>query len=93
MDTNTKDLQRVCYSTSGSEEKDLVYLDDALFEGPMSAEACEQEYLSQKERERKRLEEMPKGAKKANKHFRLWEEDATLSGNTQGTVPVCRWRS
>ena len=73
MDTNTKDLQRVCFSTSGSEE-DLPYLDDALFEEPMSAEACEQEYKTLKERERKKLEEVPKGAKKANKHYRPWEE-------------------
>ena len=50
MDTNTKDLTRVCYSTSGSEE-DLVYLDDALFEEPMSAEECEQEYLVLKDNE------------------------------------------
>lgn len=39
MDTNTKDLQRVVFSTSGSEE-DLVYLDDAIFTEPMSAEEC-----------------------------------------------------
>ena len=73
MDTNTKDLQRVCFSTSGSEE-DLPYLDDALFEEPLSVEECEQEYKTLKERERKKLEEVPKGAKKANKHYRPWEE-------------------
>ena len=74
MDTNTKDLQRVCYSTSGAEE-DLVYLDDAIFEEPMSKEECEKEYEMLKERERKKLEEVPKGAKKANKHYRPWEDD------------------
>ena len=35
MDTSTKDLQRIVYSTSGSPE-DLVYLDDELFTEPMT---------------------------------------------------------
>ena len=74
MDTNTKDLQRVSFSTSGSEE-DLPYLDDALFEEPMSVEECEQEYVRLKEREKKRQEQVPKGAKKANKHYRPWENE------------------
>ena len=86
MDTNTKDLTRVCFSTSGSEE-DLPYLDDALFEEPLSPEECEKEYQVAKERERKNLEEVPKGAKKANKHYRPWEEEGGLAevGRTQGT--------
>ena len=74
MDTNTKDLQRVCYSTSGAEE-DLVYLDDEIFTEPMSKDECEREYEMLKERERKKLEEVPKGAKKANKHYRPWEDE------------------
>ena len=73
MDTNTKDLQRVVYSTSGSLE-DLPYLDDALFEEPMTAEECEAEYLRLKEREKKRQEQLPAGAKKANKHYKPWAE-------------------
>ena len=77
MDTNTKDLQRVCYSTSGSED-DLVYLDDAIFEEPLPPEECEQEYQTLKERETRGQEEVPAGAKKANKHYRPWEESATV---------------
>ena len=73
MDTNTKDLQRVVYSTSGSPE-DLPYLDDALFEESMTAEECEAEYLRLKEREKKRQEQLPAGAKKANKHYKPWAE-------------------
>ena len=73
MDTNAKNLNRVVFSTSGSEE-DLPYLDDALFDEPMTAEECEQEYLRLKEREKKGQEQVPKGAKKANKHYRPWEE-------------------
>jgi hypothetical protein len=85
MDTNTKDLTRVCFSTSGSEE-DLPYLDDALFEEPLSPEECEKEYQVAKERERKNLEEVPKGAKKANKHYRPWEEEGVQAaeGSTHG---------
>ena len=88
MDTNTKDLQRVCYSTSGSEE-DLVYLDDAVFEEPMNAEECEEEYKYLKEREKKNLEDVPKGAKKANKHYRPWEEKGSgvEQGDTQMSQP------
>ena len=84
MDTNTKDLQRVCYSTSGSEE-DLVYLDDAVFEEPMSKEECEEEYRYLKEREKKNLEDVPKGARKANKHYRPWEDE----GDTQMSQAQC----
>ena len=73
MDTNAKNLNRVVFSTSGSEE-DLPYLDDALFDEPMTAEECDQEYLRLKEREKKGQEHVPKGAKKANKHYRPWEE-------------------
>ena len=95
MDTGAHDLQRVVYSTSGSEE-DLIYLDDVLFEEPMTPEECEKEYQVLKERERKKLEEVPKGAKKANKHYRPWEDTkgsgTSVSkggradeGHTQGT--------
>ena len=83
MDTGAHDLQRVVYSTSGSEE-DLIYLDDALFEEPMSAEECEKEYLLLKEREKKKQEQVPPGAKKSNKHYRPWEE-IDEGGDTQGS--------
>ena len=74
QDTNTKDLQRVVYSTSGSVE-DLIFLDNELLDEPMSAEECEAEYARLKERERRGEEDVPAGAKKANKHYRPWEED------------------
>ena len=79
MDTNTKDLQRVCFSTSGSAE-DLVYLDDAIFEEPMSAEECEKEYAALKVRVMRKQEEVPAGAKKANKHYRPWEKEKVDGG-------------
>jgi len=74
MDTSTKDLQRVVYSTSGSPE-DLVYLDDELFTEPMTTEECEQEYKNLKVRVMRRKENVPEGAKKKDKHYRPWEDD------------------
>ena len=73
MDNNARDLQRVVFGTSGSSE-DLIYLDDELFDEPMTAEECEAEFARLKERERKGEEQLPPGAKKANKHYRPWEE-------------------
>ena len=77
MDTNTHDLQRVVYSTSG-EDEDLVYLDDEIFTEPMSKEECEAEWKMLKEREKKGQEEVPAGAKKANKHYKPWEDAAAI---------------
>ena len=74
MDNNARDLQRVVFGTSGSAE-DLIYLDNSLFDEPMTAEECEAEYVRLKERECKGEEQLPPGAKKANKHYRPWEED------------------
>ena len=72
MDTGAKDLQRVVFSTSGSED-DLVYLDDALFTEPMTPEECEREYNRLKVRVMRKEEQVPAGAKKGNKHYRPWE--------------------
>ena len=83
MDTNTKDLQRVVYSTSGSAE-DLIFLDDELFDEPMTAEECEAEYARLKERERNGEELLPPGAKKSNKHYKPWED------STDGLADVRR---
>ena len=87
MDTNAKDLQRVCYSTSGSED-DLPYLDDALFTEPMTPEQCEQEYINLKERECNGLELLPQGAKLSNKHYRPWEETENGELMINNVAPV-----
>ena len=91
MDTSAHDLQRVVYSTSGSAE-DLIFLDDCIFEEPMTPEECEKEYELLKEREMRGLEEVPAGAKKANKHYRPWEESATVlqcySSDSSNTLNV-----
>ncbi len=85
-DTNARGLARVMF-TGPATEDNLFYLDDALFEEPMTVEESEKEYQVAKERERKNLEEVPKGAKKANKHYRPWEEEGRTvkDGRTQGT--------
>ena len=87
MDNNARDLQRVVFGTSGSAE-DLIYLDNELFLEPMSAEECEAEYVRLKERERNGEEQLPPGAKKANKHYRPWEEDSGAHRCDRGQGPV-----
>ena len=71
MDTNAHDLQRVVYSTSGSSD-DLLYLDDTLFDEPMSEQECEAEYVRLKDRERNGEEQVPPFAKKSRKHYKPW---------------------
>ena len=101
MDTNTRDLQRVAYGSSGCSE-DLLYLDDELFTEPMTAEECEAEYARLKERERRGEEQVPPGAKKARKHYKPWEDDRGNEGavargreitqaadTSRTTVPPC----
>ena len=98
MDTNVHDLQRVVYSTSG-DENDLLFLNDELFDEPMTVEECEAEYARLKDRERKGEEQVPAGAKKARKHYKPWEDDlATDDGREnsresrdegQGPVTSC----
>ena len=83
-DTNARGLARVMF-TGPATEDNLFYLDDAIFEEPLTVEESEKEYQVLKERERKRLEEVPAGAKKANKHYRPWEEDGRAAeGSTHG---------
>ncbi len=90
MDTSAHDLQRVSFSTSGSEE-DLPYLDDAIFEEPMTEEESAAEYEALKEREARGEEEIPEGAKRANKHYRPWEDnDADGVALRQTQVPKDR---
>ncbi len=83
MDTNAKDLQRVVFSTSGSDE-DLPYLDDCLFDEPMSAEDCIKEYNRLKVRVLHKEDKLPAGAKKSNKHYRPWESLSPESGDDRG---------
>ena len=91
-DTNSRGLARVFY-TGPATSDNLFYLDEALFEETMTVEESEKEYELLKERETQGLEEVPKGAKKANKHYRPWEEvgDTLGTGNsvTLGTGTQC----
>ena len=103
-DTNARGLARVLY-TGPATSDNLFYLDEALFEEVMTVEESEKEYEVLKEREAQGEEEVPESAKKANKHYRPWEEEGvaemqccsskteatpdTHCGDTQGTVPLC----
>ena len=73
MDTSTHDEQRILY-TGPATPDNLFYLDDAIFEEQLSPEEAAEEFLQLKERERLGQEEVPPGAKKANKHYRPWKE-------------------
>ena len=89
MDTNAKDLQRVVFSTSGSEE-DLPYLDDCLFDEPMTEEECIKEYNHLKARVLRKEEKLPAGARKSNKHYRPWEDSSPKSGEVRRGLNDCR---
>ena len=73
MDTSTHDEQRILY-TGPATPDNLFYLDDAIFEEQLSPEEAAEEFERLRERERQGQEEVPPGAKKANKHYRPWKE-------------------
>ena len=73
MDTNNKENNRVVFHGPIDAETTPL-LDEALFTESLSDEEASAEYLRLKERETQGLEEVPPGAKKANKHYRPWED-------------------
>ena len=79
MDTSTHDEQRILY-TGPATPDNLFYLDDAIFEEQLSPEEAAEEFERLRERERQGQEEVPPGAKKANKHYRPWKERAAREG-------------
>ena len=83
MDTSAHDLQRVMFTVTADSDE-LLYLDEAIFQEPLTIEESEREYELLKERERAGLEEVPAGAKKANKHYRPWESLSPKLGDDRG---------
>ena len=79
MDTSTHDEQRILY-TGPATPDNLFYLDDAIFEEQLSPEEAAEEFERLKERERQGQEEVPPGAKKANKHYKPWKDCAEREG-------------
>ena len=75
MDTSTHDEQRIMF-TGPATSDNLFYLDDAIFDEQLSTEESAEEFERLKEREAQGLEEVLEGAKKANKHYRPWEDHA-----------------
>ena len=78
MDTSAHDLQRVMFTVTADSDE-LLYLDEAIFQEPLTIEESEREYELLKQREQQGLEEVPAGAKKANKHYKPWEEEEVIS--------------
>ena len=70
MDTNNKENNRVVFHGP---------IDAVLFTDSLSDEEAAAEYLRLKEREAQGLEEVPAGAKKSNKHYRPWEDNADVA--------------
>ena len=87
-DTNARGLARIMY-TGPATDDNLFYLDDAIFVETMSVEESEEEFKRLKEREKSKKEEVPNGAKKANKHYRPWE-DKSLKESTKKAMPQCK---
>ncbi|SHK51963.1 hypothetical protein [Xylanibacter ruminicola] len=72
MDTNAHDQARVLFTGPATDDV-LLYLDDAIFDELLSEEQSAEEYQRLKNREKSGAEDVPAGAKKANKHYRPWE--------------------
>ena len=93
MDTNNKENNRVVFHGPINAETTPL-IDEALFSESLSDEEAATEYLRLKKREAQGLEEVPPGAKKANKHYKPWEEKnvqkpqtSELSHQTSKTFP------
>ncbi len=92
MDTSAHDQQRILYTGPATADV-LLYLDDAIFSEPMTEEQSAEEYTALKDRERRGEEQVPAGAKKANKHYRPWEESTDVyarEGRDRGQGPVTK---
>jgi hypothetical protein len=87
MDTQAHDLGRVMFTTAADADE-LLYLDDAIFTETMTIEQSEEEYKTLKEREKKNQEDVPAGAKKANKHYRPWEDNGNVTSETKPVMEV-----
>ena len=85
-DTNSRGLARILF-TGPATADNLFYLDDAIFEEPLTVEESAAEYQRLKEREKHGLEEVPPGAKKANKHYKPWEEGEELKIKSAPPAP------
>ncbi|MBR4709114.1 MAG: DUF3987 domain-containing protein, partial [Bacteroidaceae bacterium] len=83
MDTSTHDEQRVMF-TGPADGATLLYLDEAIFEETLTVEESAEEYQRLKEREIRGEEEVPQGAKKANKHYRPWEGEEVRGEKEEG---------
>ena len=89
MDTSAHDINRV-YFTTTSDDEDLLFLSPHLFQDAYDEAAVAAEAKVLEERERFGKEELNKGAHKANKHYKPWENpmpnaSATILGGDAST--------
>ncbi len=86
MDTQNKECNRVVFH-GPINDATTPLLSDALFDEQLSHEEAHAEYLRLKERERNGQEQVPPGAKKANKHYRPWEDTGEAAPAPSPLVP------
>lgn len=85
MDTNSHDINRVYFSTTDDPEE-LLYLNPDLFNDLYD----EQEVKEESARLEARIEELPEGAHKADKHYKPWlqKEEEELLAETDDNTDV-----
>ena len=76
MDCNAHDHQRVMF-TGPADEQTLLFLDDTIFQEPLSTEQGKDEFHRMKEREQNGEEQLPANYAKGEKHYRPWEQPTT----------------
>ena len=77
MDCNAHDQQRILF-TGPADEQTLLFLDNSIFDEPLTVEQGKDEYLRLKEREERGEEELPANYVKGEKHYCPWEQASAV---------------
>lgn len=89
MDCNAHDQQRIMF-TGPADDETLLYLDDSIFEEPLTEAEGREEYQQTKAREENGEEQLPAGYKKGEKHYRPWEQQASsVTPHEESTDSPC----
>lgn len=87
MDCNAHDQQRVMF-TGPADEQTLLYLDDDIFNEPLTEAEGKEEYQRMKAREDSNEENLPVGYKKGEKHYRPWEQHNIEAAVAPQNLPI-----
>lgn len=83
MDTQNADWHRICLCGPITPETTPL-LSDTLFTLELPADEAQAEYRRMEERKAKGEEQVPPGAKRANKHYRPWEDTVAATAVAGG---------